>query len=157
MQHVTQGGPPCSAPQARRHALCTSSMGDCQDGRHRQLAHHQLPLCWRSLGLGASVRAAAQTAKPCMSHKPGSGVGDDINCHYLCFPTAPTVQRWAQPCRYTLGPVPSLLWPFLFAKASPKVLSWLPACSPLQQEEREQELLKGGCEEVLGHSVRSFL
>lgn len=104
--------------------------------------------------VGCSIRGAAQTAKPHMSHKLGSGVGGS-NHHYPCCSTATTVQRCAQPSRDTLSLGVSLLRPFLFAKK--QALSWLPACSPLQQEEREPELLKGWCEEVLGYSVRSVL
>lgn len=107
-------------------------------------------------GVERSVRGAAQTAKPCMPHTPVSGVRDN-NHHYPHFLTAPTAQMWAQPSRYALALSPSLLWPFFLAKDSPKVLSWLPACSLLQQVEREEEQLNGGCGEVSGHNVRSFL
>lgn len=91
VQQETCGGPPCSASQARRHELCTSSMGNRQEGRH-----HQLPPCWGNLGLSASVRGPAQTAKPFMPHQGDSDV-EDCNCHYPCFPMVPIMKRWASP------------------------------------------------------------
>lgn len=59
VQQETWGGPPHSATRARRHALCSSSVGNRQAGKQRW---------WRNPGLSASVRAAAQTAKPFMPH-----------------------------------------------------------------------------------------
>lgn len=111
---------------------------ELQDGRHQWLARHQPPPCWRSLGLGPSVRGATQTAKAHMPHKLGSGAGDN-NHHYRCFHCP---NRAEVPLGTLLARAPACSG--LFAKANLKVLFWLPACSPFQQEQREQELLKWG-------------
>lgn len=87
---------------------CTGSMGSSHNaGASRQCTSSFLRAggAW----IGCSTKGAAQTTKPHTPHKKlGSGVGKR-NHHNLCFPTATTVQRCAQPSQAHAQPRPQFL------------------------------------------------